>query len=111
MTEWEIIKESKQAWELLNDLHDNSQIATDGQRLNIRLCMNDLALIYANAWQMMSENTKDCELLKTDGFVRCPRCNNKLYISDLIGYAYLCPNCDENMYYTECEVEKVWWNE
>lgn len=111
MTEYEIIKECKQAWELLNDLHDNSQIATDGQRLNIRLCMNDLALMYANAWCMMSENNEGWEQLQTDGFVRCPRCNNKLVISDVICYAYLCEECDENMYYTECEVEKVWWNE
>lgn len=109
MTEWEIIKECKQAYELLNDLHDNSQIATDGQRLNICLCMNDLSLTYANAWEMMSENTKDCESLKTD--IKCPRCGGELYISDLIGYSYLCPKCDENMYLTECEVEKVWWNE
>lgn len=108
MTEWEIIKESKQAWELLNDLHDNSQLATDGQRLNIRLCMNDLALMYANAWEMMSENTKDYELLKTN--IKCSRCGGELYISDLIGYAYLCPKCDENMYYTECECGKSWWN-
>lgn len=111
MTEWEIIKESKQAWELLNDLFENSQIASDNDKSNMRRCMNSLSNVYGIAWEMMSENTKDCELLKTDGFVRCPRCNNKLYISDLIGYAYLCPNCDENMYYTECEIEKVWWNE
>ena len=111
MTEWEIIKECKQAWELLNDLFKNSQIASDNDRSNMRRCMNSLSNVYGITWEMMSENTKDCELLKTDGFVRCPRCNDKLYISDLIGYAYLCPKCDENMYYTECEVEKVWWNE
>jgi len=109
MTEWEIIKECKQAWELLNDLHDNSQITTDGQRLNIRLCMNDLALIYANAWGMMSENNDGWEQLQTN--IKCPHCDNKLVISDVISYAYVCEECDENMYYTECEVEKVWWNE
>ena len=111
MTEWEIIKECKQAYELLLDLKENSQIASDNDRMNMERCINSLSNVYGITWEMMSENTKDCELLKTDGFVRCPRCNNKLYISDLIGYAYLCPNCDENMYYTECEVEKVWWNE
>ena len=111
MTEYEIIKECKQAYELLLDLKENSQIASDNDLLNMKRCMNSLENVYTNTWEMMSENTKDCEWLKTDGFVRCPRCNSKLYISDLIGYAYLCPKCDENMYYTECEIEKVWWNE
>ena len=109
MTEWEIIKESKQAWELLNDLFENSQIASDNDKSNMRRCMNSLSNVYGIAWEMMSENTKDYELLKTN--VKCPRCNKELYVSDLIGYAYLCPNCDENMYYTECETERFWWNE
>lgn len=109
MTEWEIIKESKQAWELLNDLFENSQIASDNDKSNMRRCMNSLSNVYGNAWKLMSENTKDYELLKTN--IKCPRCNKELYVSDLIGYAYLCPSCDENMYYTECEVEKVWWSE
>lgn len=109
MTEWEILKESKQAYELLNDLFENGQIASDNDSLNMDRCMNSLANVYGNAWEMMSENTKECELLKTN--VKCPHCNKELYVSDLIGYAYLCPSCDENMYYTECEAEKVWWNE
>lgn len=108
MTEYEIIKESKQAWELLNDLHDNSQIASDNDMNNMIRCMNSLENVYGVAYQTMLENKKDFELLKTD--VKCPRCNNTMYISDLIGYAYLCNDCDENMYLTECEVEKVWWN-
>lgn len=108
MNEFEILKECKQAYELLNDLHDNSQIATDTHRYNMRRCMYGLSDIYTNAWEMMSENTKDYELLKAN--INCPHCDKELYLSDIIDYAYLCPDCDENMYYTECEVEKVWWN-
>ena len=111
MTEWEILKECKQAYELLLDLKENSQVASDNDRMNMEKCMNSLDNVYGFTWGMMSENIKESKLLMTDGFVRCPHCNSKLLISDLIGYAYLCPNCDENMYYTECEVEKVWWNE
>lgn len=111
MTEWEIIKESKQAYELLLDLKENSQIASDNDIENMNRCMNSLANVYGNAWGLMSENKNGYEQLETDGFVRCPRCNSKLLISDIIDYAYLCENCDENMYYTECETEKVWWNE
>lgn len=109
MTEWEIIKECKQAYELLNDLCDNAQIIPSPYINNIEKCMCVLEDTYTNAWEMMSENTKDCELLKTN--VKCPHCDKDLYISDLVGYAYICPECDENMYYTECECEKEWWNE
>lgn len=111
MSEYEIIKECKQAYELLNDLMENSEIASDHDLESMRLCTYRLSSIYSNAYHMMSENKKEYELLKTDGFVRCPHCNNKLLISDLIDYAYVCKECDENMYYTECEVEKIWWNE
>ena len=108
MTEWEIIKECKQAWELLNDLHDNSQIASDNDLKIMRQCMYRLCDMYDNAYGMMLENKKDFELLKTN--IKCPRCNGEMYISDLIDYAYLCNNCDENMYLTECECGKSWWN-
>lgn len=34
------------------------------------------------------------EKCKTD--VCCPKCDKKLYLSDLPQYDYVCPNCDEN---------------
>lgn len=34
--------------------------------------------------------------------VRCPKCSELLYISDVVGYPYVCLNCDENFY--ECEI-------
>ena len=102
MTEFEILKECKQAYELLNDLHDNCEMPSDDDFSNIRRCMNSLANIYSDNWYMENDQ------LETN--VKCPRCSNILLVSDIIDYAYLCPDCDENMYYTECEVEKVWWN-
>lgn len=109
MTEWEIVKESKQAWELLYDLHDNCEIASNNDRDNMDRCMNSLSNTYSSAWEKMSKNTNDCELLKTN--IKCPHCGSDLYISDIVSYAYLCSKCDENMYVMECEVDKVWWNE
>ena len=53
MTEWEIIKECKQAWELLNDLHDNSQIASDNDLKIMRQCMYRLCDMYDHAYGMM----------------------------------------------------------
>ena len=28
----------------------------------------------------------------------CPRCGGSLYLSDLEGYEYVCPSCDENFF-------------
>jgi len=108
MTEHEIVRESKQAWELLNDLNDNCELLNKIDKESIMHCMYALARIYANAWEMMSENNEEWEQLQS--CVKCPHCKNNLVKSDIISYAYVCENCDENMYYTECEVEKAWWN-
>lgn len=34
--------------------------------------------------------------------VKCPKCSELLYVSDVVGYPYVCLNCDENFY--ECEI-------
>lgn len=34
--------------------------------------------------------------------VRCPKCSELLYVSDVVGYPYVCLNCDENFH--ECEI-------
>lgn len=111
MSEYEILKECKQAYELLYDLYENSEITNENDSNNIEICMQSLSNVYDVAYQTMLKNEKDFELLKTDGFIRCPRCNSRMYISDSINYAYLCNDCDENMYLTECEVESAWWND
>lgn len=46
----------------------------------------------------LAEVIKECETNKT-----CPFCEDKLYLSDLPQYDYVCANCDENFY--ECEVK------
>ena len=33
---------------------------------------------------------------------KCPKCGNLLHPSDVVGYEYVCHQCDENFY--ECEV-------
>ena len=35
----------------------------------------------------------------------CSRCGNPVYVSDVVGYPYVCYHCDENMY--EFETEEV----
>lgn len=38
--------------------------------------------------------------LRTDR--KCPKCGHHLFLSDVPGYEYVCPDCDENFF--ECEV-------
>src|SRR5574344_1322380 len=114
MSDYEILKESKQAYEILNDLVENCPLLEDIEDTkslemirkinNIKGTMETLTDFYNKAWENLSINGKELETQ-----VKCPRCNRNLVISDLIGYAYLCKNCDENYYYTECEVEESWW--
>lgn len=33
---------------------------------------------------------------------KCPKCGGNLYPSDVVGYEYVCYECDENFY--QCEV-------
>lgn len=32
----------------------------------------------------------------------CPKCSGQLYLTDVEGYDYICPDCDENFY--DCEI-------
>ena len=45
------------------------------------------------------------EQLKLDGLLAslrtaytCPHCGKRLYLSDISGYDFVCPECDENFY-------------
>lgn len=31
----------------------------------------------------------------------CPKCKKPLYLSDVVGYSFVCKNCDENFYSLE----------
>lgn len=112
MSNYEILKECKIAWEILNDLKDNCDLLDDEDtksveqlhnRAKLDNTMDLLSDLYTNAWELLASNEDTFKQLKTNVV---DRFGHKVIISDLIGYAYLCQECDENNYTCECEVNK-----
>ena len=108
MNNREILKECKIAYEIIFDLIDNSELLNRDDIEYMYRCANVLDKIYSKAYENGEENgeTFDCDI-KT----KCVRCNGELVISDLIGYAYTCKNCDENLYVCEGDTGYAWWEE
>ena len=116
MDNFEIIKECKISYEILNDLKDNCKLLNDDNtdelakelnRAKINKMSNLLSDLYSSAWEILASNMETSKQLQTN----CKdRFGHSLVISDLIDYAYLCQECDENQYITECEIDDVaWW--
>ena len=99
MSDFEVMKECKQAYELLYDLLENCMNEFDDT--NFKKVLRDLEDLYQKNWKRVSPKKE----------VKCFRCGKPLVISDLIDYAYVCENCDENMYLSECESGYAWWLE
>ena len=110
MNNYEILKESKVCYEYIRDILENSEITFDnGDIKELSETMNILGKIYERTYQNMKKNSNELEQIKTD--LDCPNCQSNVLISDLIDYAYLCENCDENMYLGEGDLNKEWYFE
>ena len=83
---FEIIKETKVMYEYINDILENAELNISKEELN-------------NLLNVSNTLKTNCD---------CPKCQNKLIISDLINYNYLCENCDENFYSIEVN-NKKWY--
>ena len=103
MSNFEIIKECKMAYEILLDLKENSG-ALSNERINVNKMMELLGDLYNSAWEILANDTETSKQLITSNK---DRFGHQLLISDLIDYAYLCKECDENQYVTECDVDEV----
>ena len=99
MNNFEVMKECKIAYEILNDLLDNC--VEDFDRDILEDAISELENIYSDAFVEVEPKQE----------VRCGKCGQPMIISDLIGYAYLCKECDENMYLCEGDVDYAWWLE
>ena len=101
---FEIIKETKILYEYINDILENAELDISKEELNDLLNVsNTLEKIYSDNYKKV----EDKENLKTN--CDCPKCQNKLIISDLINYNYLCEKCDENFYSIEVNDSKKWY--
>lgn len=99
MTNKEVLKELKLCYEYLNDILDNCELLCEEERETLASTRETLDLLYGKAYKN----------LKPQKAVHCPHCKKEMYISDLIGYAYVCFSCDENMYLCEGDTNYAWW--
>lgn len=110
LNDYEVLKETKVIYEYINDLLDNCDYISSEDvktRNKLKETMEILSNIYSNCYEMTASNKESYKELKTD--LDCPHCNNNVVISDLINYAYLCENCDENMYLGEGDLNHEWY--
>lgn len=109
MNNYERLRETKIVYEYINDLLTNGNLSLSEIDYNaIETTMDILQRIYSNTHILMkNDKQEDLELLKTD--LKCPHCIENVIISDLIDYAYLCENCDENFYLCEGDLDYEWY--
>jgi len=106
MDNYEVLREAKVCYEYINDILQNSYVSNkDMQKLSKAL--ESLSDIYSKTYNEMLRKEEWQNQLETD--LECPHCNNKVAISDLIDYAYLCNSCDENMYLGEGDLNYEWY--
>ena len=126
MNNYEVLKECKIVYEYLQDLLDNCEYIDNEDtqstyklrdRNTIIKTIDLMERLYSKAYEneenkeQLGEEIVYNETLKPKSTVNCPHCDKEMYISDIIDYAYVCPNCDENFYSMECDSGYIWWNE
>lgn len=106
MTDLEIVMNTKQAYDRIEDLIENifieelneSEYDITKKEYNVlEKSLNVLENIYDRAYEKITDEEK-----KTS--IKCKNCGNLIEISDVINYAYVCQECDENFYSFEVEV-------
>ena len=89
------------------DVLDNSKLIDDSDIDHIKTAISIMGDIYSKAYNQMLENEEEKKQLQTD--FECPHCSDFVFISDLIDYAYVCLDCDENMYLGEGDLNREWY--
>jgi len=108
MDNFEILKETKICYEYINDILQNSDVS-DKNIQTLSKTLDSLSDIYSTTYNEMLKTKKERSQLETN--LDCPHCSNKVVISDLIDYAYLCKDCDENMYLGEGDLNSEWYHD
>ena len=110
MSDFETLKELKICYEYINDLLDNCDYISNedyNTRNSLHKTLNVLQDLYSNCYEVMASNKESYEDLKMD--FDCPHCSSKVNMSDLINYAYVCNDCDENYYLGEGDLGYAWY--
>ncbi len=106
MNNYDLLKKIKLVYENIVDLMNSENL-----ELNYNLgssldnAKSALSKLYDKLYKTIKNNNK--KFLETD--CTCLFCRNKLKVSDLIDYEYVCENCDENFYHYEVTDENAWY--
>lgn len=109
MSDYEVLKETKVSYEYIRDILENADEDIVSTEISFKLqeSLNALEEIYSNVYEKMKNDEIESKKLNTD--LECPHCTNNVVISDLINYAYLCNDCDENFYLGEGDLGEEWY--
>lgn len=109
MSDFETMRESKVAYDYINDILENSEVRMDSvTSKELENSLEILENIYSVAYSCLESSDRKHQLL-TDAC--CKNCNNNLLISENIKYSYQCLDCDENFYDFEVLGDNVWYKD
>lgn len=106
MNNYDLLKKIKLVYENIVDLMNSENLELNyylGSSLDN--AKSALSKLYDKVYKTIRNNNK--KFLEAD--CTCLFCRNKLKVSDLINYEYVCENCDENFYHYEVTDENVWY--
>lgn len=109
MSNYETLRESKVAYNYIDDILQNSEIRMDTNTVEeLKNAMDILDDLYSAAYSNLSDPNRKKQLI-TDAC--CKNCDTSLLISDNINYSYQCEKCDENFYDFEAITDNVWYRD
>lgn len=107
MSNYDLLKETKTIYEYINNLMNKSGLYIDENTIKVLNQTKDImGNIYSETHEKMKNNNENYNL---EMDLECPHCSNKVEISDLIDYDYLCNECDENLYICEGNLDFKWY--
>lgn len=110
MSNFETMRETKVAYNYINDILENSEIRMDTETAKeLENSLDILEDLYNVAYSnIRNDKNREVQLI-TDAC--CKDCNNHLLVSDKIEYSYQCENCDENFYDFEAIGDNIWYKD
>lgn len=110
MSDYELLKATKIAYNYINDILESSEVELDVKKVNKLSDVTEiLSRLYDVAYSNIENDKNKGEQLVTNAC--CKDCNNNLLISDNVDYSYQCKICDENYYDFEVITDNVWYED
>lgn len=108
MNNYNFLKRLKIFYESIEELLNSEKMNLDDNFFGILdNTKNTISKLYEKTYKIIKNNNENSLETKED----CPQCSEKLKISDLIDYDYVCEDCDENFYSFEVDSNYIWYEE